>query len=515
MFIPLMKADAAQRLVYGSIDETPDRAGEIFDYATGKAAFEDWSKTQFEASGGKSYGNIRAQHDLKKAAGKLVEITFDDEAKRISFCGKIVDDAEWTKVEEGVYTGYSPGGSYAKRWDDGAYKRYTPRVGELSIVDVPCIKTATFTLVKADGSEADVAFVIGDAYEPGNDATKARATELAKAAGKEDRVNDYVVQARADLIAENAEAELAKMASEAVVEPRQAAEPSAADRLSSALAKADTALASDPAAAIDLPAPFTDFAAVAAALRLFKSDRPELAKGLYTVEWLSRLMEEFACLQGCLYREAKHEQDGSELPAKAAEIVKQIGVLLAELAQEEIAEALAQLDGEETILVVETDTSEMLLANQIVDLVKADTALMEKAGARNSKTDAAKIQSMHDNAVALGATCDGDAEKVANLTTENERLNKAVGDAVPMIDSLTEAVTALKLEKANLASEVDRLKAEPAPPKGSVFEVPKADDANLGKAADDSSEKPKTFTERLAEIPPGPKRAQFLLKNLH
>lgn len=26
MFIPLRKADAAQRLVYGRIDETPDRA---------------------------------------------------------------------------------------------------------------------------------------------------------------------------------------------------------------------------------------------------------------------------------------------------------------------------------------------------------------------------------------------------------------------------------------------------------------------------------------------------------
>lgn len=29
MFIPLQKADAAQRLVYGWFDETPDRAGEV------------------------------------------------------------------------------------------------------------------------------------------------------------------------------------------------------------------------------------------------------------------------------------------------------------------------------------------------------------------------------------------------------------------------------------------------------------------------------------------------------
>jgi hypothetical protein len=37
MFIPLLKVDAAQRLVYGSFDETPDRAREICDYATAKA----------------------------------------------------------------------------------------------------------------------------------------------------------------------------------------------------------------------------------------------------------------------------------------------------------------------------------------------------------------------------------------------------------------------------------------------------------------------------------------------
>ena len=36
--------------------------------------------------------------------------------KRIEICGKVVDDAEWQKVEEGVYTGFSQGGRYLKRW---------------------------------------------------------------------------------------------------------------------------------------------------------------------------------------------------------------------------------------------------------------------------------------------------------------------------------------------------------------------------------------------------------------
>lgn len=219
MFIPLLKVDAAQRLVYGSFDETPDRAKEICDYATAKLAFQSWSEDMHKASGGKSFGNIRGQHNPRIAAGLLKSIDFDDEAKRIDFCAKIVDDQEWRKVEEGVYTGFSPGGSYAKRWADGAYHRYTPKVGELSIVDIPCNPNAGFMLIKADGSEEEKQFLIPKAYEPGNDATKARALDMAKAANPEasegelkNLQKNYVGIARAELIAEAASTELEKLA---------------------------------------------------------------------------------------------------------------------------------------------------------------------------------------------------------------------------------------------------------------------------------------------------------------
>jgi hypothetical protein len=164
-----------------------------------------------KASDGKSLGNIRGQHS-NIAAGKLVELTFDD-LKKVGFVAKIVDDNEWQKVEEGVYTGFSPGGKYAKRWQDGAHKRYTPLVRELSIVDVPCNPNATFTMVKADGAEEEVSFVLAKAYEPGNEATlEARRDVLAKAAGGQEKAKNFVVQARAELIAENAAEALAKMA---------------------------------------------------------------------------------------------------------------------------------------------------------------------------------------------------------------------------------------------------------------------------------------------------------------
>jgi len=157
LFIPLCKVDAAQRLVYGQIDETPDRAGEVFDYKSSKRHFMSWSKTIQKATGGKSFGNVRAMHGAV-AAGKLEDIQFDDKARRIQLTARIVDDGEWEKVEQGVYTGFSPGGRYVKRWRDGNLTRYTAEPSEISIVDLPCIPSASFTLVKADGAEEQVAF---------------------------------------------------------------------------------------------------------------------------------------------------------------------------------------------------------------------------------------------------------------------------------------------------------------------------------------------------------------------
>lgn len=150
MFIPLKKVDAAQRLVFGRIDETPDRAGEVFDYASSKPYFQAWSDGIRKASGGKSLGNVRAMHSAV-AAGLLEGLEFDDAAKCITLRARIVDEAEWNKVAQGVYTGFSPGGRYVERWADGDHTRYTAQPSEVSIVDLPCIPSASFTMVKADG----------------------------------------------------------------------------------------------------------------------------------------------------------------------------------------------------------------------------------------------------------------------------------------------------------------------------------------------------------------------------
>ncbi len=156
--IPLAKIDVERRLVVGvAALEEPDRQGEIMDYATAKPEFVAWSDRMHKASGGKSKGNLRAMHE-RNVAGKIVDISFDDDAKRIEVVAKIIDDNEWKKCLEGAYTGFSIGGGYRRKWPDGTLTRYTPKVGELSLVDLPAMPGAQFAeLLKGHGIVSRIA----------------------------------------------------------------------------------------------------------------------------------------------------------------------------------------------------------------------------------------------------------------------------------------------------------------------------------------------------------------------
>lgn len=153
MFMPITKVDAMHRLVFGvATAEVEDRAGEICDYESTKSHYERWSNEIAQSTGGKSLGNLRAMHNAI-AAGKVTAITFNDEAKQIEICVKVVDDCEWKKVIEGVYTGFSQGGVYERRWTDETGRlRYTAVPTEISLVDLPCLPLARFELIKFDGT---------------------------------------------------------------------------------------------------------------------------------------------------------------------------------------------------------------------------------------------------------------------------------------------------------------------------------------------------------------------------
>jgi hypothetical protein len=152
IFVPILKVDAARREVHGVMaEEARDKSGETFDYESSKPYVKAWSEAMEKDTNGKSVGNVRGQHG-KIAAGKLVSITFDDATRTIPVVARIVDNNEWEKVQQGVYNGFSIGGSYVRKWADGNTIRYTAKPSEVSIVDNACMYGAKFTLIKSDGA---------------------------------------------------------------------------------------------------------------------------------------------------------------------------------------------------------------------------------------------------------------------------------------------------------------------------------------------------------------------------
>lgn len=164
MFARLTKIDAEKRLVFGRLaEEVVDKSDEIFDYALSKPYFKAWNEEFSKDTDGKSCGALRAMHG-KVAAGKFIETIYDDVGKTIDVVAKVVDDNEWKKCLEGVYRGFSVGGSYVgekkiEKFENRDIKRYVAKPTEGSLVDSPCMYGAKFFEVqKADGTLEQVEF---------------------------------------------------------------------------------------------------------------------------------------------------------------------------------------------------------------------------------------------------------------------------------------------------------------------------------------------------------------------
>lgn len=284
LFAQLTKVDEEKRLVYGRIaQEVGDHSGEIMDYAKSKPHFEKWSSDISSATGGKSVGNMRAMHG-NVAAGKAVSIDFNDAEKAIDVVSKVVDDQEWKKVLEGVYTGFSIGGKYGERWDDGDLKRYVAKPSEFSLVDRPCIPSALFFDVqKSDGTLHKVAF---------------KAPESAV---------DHEVEGTADDVSR-----LGKMMTD------------------NGMTVADVIIAIEKSVAHKDADVSTE----------------SVKKGLYEVSQLSQqLMSLYYLMQSCAY-EAENEADGSGIPARLTAVVATLGAILTDMTGEEVAELIGETAAE-------------------------------------------------------------------------------------------------------------------------------------------------------------------------
>lgn len=346
VFAQITKVDVEKREVWGrAVQEVPDKSREIFDYETSAPLFRAWSSEFEKATDGKSLGNIRAMHGAV-AAGKVIALTCDDAAKAIDIGTKIVDDAEWQKVVEGVYTGFSIGGQYEKKWkdpEDATLTRYTAKPSEISIVDNPCVPTAMFSMVKADGAVEQVPFKHAEpaAEEKPADAPPADAPPAEGAPAAEPELDVAAIDPatlKAFLLERRAE-------------------------LDAAIAKAAA------------PAPAT-----------------AVTKSIYSLSTLADALCSIRFLTEDAQWEADYEKDGSTIPAQLRAWLATGAEILNAMTAEETAEMMAAVNAK---------VDEPLLLGAKADLEKAtsrNAALQEAADEALSK--AAELQKTIDTLTA-------------------------------------------------------------------------------------------------------------------
>lgn len=293
MNFPIMKSEKLEdgRLMIEGVatSEAVDNANEIIDYDSAKSAFADWK------------GNIREQHDPKKAVGKAIEVIADDASRQIivkAFISKGAQDTQ-EKILDGTLSDFSISGRVEKRIKEKAQKGdgevevtrlVMKRISETSVVDSGCNPETSFSIVKADG---DSLLLVG--AEEGEEAEKS--------------------------------------------------EPGAIDLLADMLNKGEVsaeqllAFAKGEATPSPTVAPVEGEGQEAA-----KSDgESETQKGMWQLETFASLISSIGNMVSDTAWEAEYEGDNSPLPANLMEWLKAGVVIFKDMAEEETNELLASL----------------------------------------------------------------------------------------------------------------------------------------------------------------------------
>ena len=432
VFVPLTKIDIENRLVYGrATAEEPDLSGEVCDYATTKPFYEKWSADFAKASNGKSLGNLRSMHG-KTAAGKVTSIAFNDDEKSIDICAKVVDDVEWNKVVEGVYTGFSQGGRYAKRWVDAksGLTRYTAEPTEVSLVDLPCLPSATFEVLKAEGVVEKRAFT-SVVEEPSHEAIEAEAKALATGTGKP--WHEFAEQAATKLL---------KALTDAALAPLKDVE-----------IETDTSL---PVVSVFVEPVQKWDCGCADHTHAVKHEAVKCMKKRAT--------------------EALVAEAAAPADAALAKLEAELAHALAPTPEGVAEEAVKKISDPEPDLEKAADQVEKTQSEagiQAVERAVAELQTLVKAGARNSGADQNRLQKCHDLLCELGADCqaddaDGDSD-VDKIRDENASLRKSVEDFGTRL--------------AAMADKVAELGKRAAPAKAAIMAVEKSQDAVPAKSA--------------------------------
>ena len=470
--IPITKVDTDRREVTGILnEEVLDKQGDVTDFDHLKAALEaTWP------------GNIREQHDAKKAVGTRVSLVFEPELRRAVLTARVSRGAEdtWLKCLDGTLKGYSFGGGGVRKTEKTADGRtvnrlYIDQVAEVSLVDNPACPTALFTLVKAvDGQMADVqpkepVMAIEKRTIPQADLDNAKDTDFAGP----DR--SYPILEAGDVTA--VASALGRVKGGAPTRDKIKARLIAIAKQKGAdfTAKLPKAWQSEPA---DEKALEVD---------LFKRVDGKVDPEPWDI---TSILQAIAILEQLLANEAWEANqmavDG-ETADTSAEIA-QVGLL-----RQAIAYALEflQSEYEEQFETAGEEGAEPIAMAATVDLVKATAALVTKIGRRNSKADLAKLQTMHDHTVALGATCA--AEKRATATTPAALPPAAAAIAPPAVPSLV-------VPEIPVVEKVEKVVETPAPAPVEDSPVVKALQSDLAKATDTLTKTETMLTEQKATI---------------
>lgn len=378
-YADITKVDAEKRMVYGyASTEALDSQGEVVKLDAITAALQDYMK----------FANIREMHQ-PSAVGVAKEATVDGVGLYIAV--KVVDDSAWEKVTEGVYKGFSIGGRVTERDTVNKAVITGMTLTEISLVDRPANPDAVFDVFKAEGADnAEVA-----------DETKP----------------DTSTEASAQVNAETVET------------PASAEEPPKLEFTEAEKEAADTVTLG----AVDALAAMLDKGDISPErlVELANADQ-SIAKGMGGVSWLASLLKNIKYLVADQANEAGREADGSQMPAALRQWLLTGGELLQLMTAEEVAELTGDTGlGDDVIALADTE-NDIEKANAD----KNDAENVEKAGARNSKADLSKIQTVHDHAVSLGASCGSekhdhiaDIGKMDTLDTATVEVIKGLGIA--------------------------------------------------------------------------------------
>lgn len=154
-FAPFLRVSSDQQIVEGiASSEAVDSYGDIVRASAIKDALPDYMK----------FANLRSMHG-NIASGTVIEAKVDEEQKITYITAKVVDDAEWKKVKEKVYKGFSIGG-IIEEWEPimvevadkdgnkhevftGGFEITKIKLVEISLVDRPACPDALISAYKA------------------------------------------------------------------------------------------------------------------------------------------------------------------------------------------------------------------------------------------------------------------------------------------------------------------------------------------------------------------------------